>query len=67
MGTQPDGGDCPDTHPVRLPMLFFEILFSVDLDEFPHGEGVQPFRLACGDATGKKRDKKEIKRKAKNK
>eukprot|EP00026_Physarum_polycephalum_P007113 Phypoly_transcript_07167.p1 GENE.Phypoly_transcript_07167~~Phypoly_transcript_07167.p1 ORF type:complete len:541 (+),score=72.62 Phypoly_transcript_07167:29-1624(+) len=52
MGTEPDGGDCPPTHPVRLPMLFYEILFSVDLDEFPHGDGVQPFRLACGDATG---------------
>jgi len=22
------------------------------LDQFPHGDGVQPFRLACGDATG---------------
>jgi hypothetical protein len=33
-------------------MIFFEILFAVDLDLFPHGNGVQPFRLACGDSTG---------------
>jgi len=52
LGTQPDGGDCPDSHPVRLPMLFYEILFAVDLDQFPHGNGVQPFLLSCGDATG---------------
>jgi hypothetical protein len=31
-------------------MLFYEILFSVE--EFPHGNGVQPFRLSCGDSTG---------------
>jgi hypothetical protein len=48
----PDGGDCPASHPVRLPTLFYEILFSVNIDEFPHGNGVQPFRLACGDSTG---------------
>jgi len=48
----PDNGDCPASHPVRLPLLFYEVLFSVDLDQFPHGEGRQPFVLACGDATG---------------
>jgi hypothetical protein len=50
MGTNADVGDCPTSHPVRLPMLFYEILFSVE--EFPHGNGVQPFRLSCGDSTG---------------
>jgi len=48
----PDNGNCPSTHPVRLPLLFYEVLFSVDLDKFPHGEGRQPFVLACGDGTG---------------
>jgi len=48
----PDNGNCPASHPVRLPLVFFEILFSVDLDKFPHGNGVQPFVLACGDSTG---------------
>jgi len=47
-----DNGNCPSAFPVRLPMVFFEILFSVPLDQFPHGEGVQPFVLACGDSTG---------------
>jgi len=48
----PDNGNCPASHPVRLPLLFYEILFGVDLDKFPHGEGRQPFVLACGDSTG---------------
>lgn len=47
-----DGGDCPASHPVRLPMLFYEVLYSVNLDQFPHGDGVQPFVLSCGDSTG---------------
>lgn len=46
----PDGGDCPSTHPVRLPNIFFEAFYSVD--QFPHGTGTQPFVLACGDKTG---------------
>lgn len=46
----PDGGDCPSTHPVRLPNLFFEAFYTVS--DFPHGTGTQNFILACGDATG---------------
>jgi len=49
--TAPDGGDCPSSHPVRLPNLFFEAFYSVSA--FPHGDGTrQPFVLACGDPTG---------------
>lgn len=48
----PDLGDCPASHPVRLPTLFFEILYSVNQDQFPHGDGIQPFVLSCGDSTG---------------
>jgi len=46
----PDLGNCPASHPVRLPLLFYEILFSIA--SFPHGDGTQPFVLACGDSTG---------------
>jgi len=46
----PDGGNCPATHPVRIPGIFFELLFSVS--SFPHGKGVQPFLWSNGDATG---------------
>jgi hypothetical protein len=48
----PNNGNCPSSHPVRLPLLFYEVLFSVDLDQFPHGDGRQPFLLSCGDSTG---------------
>jgi hypothetical protein len=43
-------GDCPATHPVRLPALFFEAFYAVD--KFPHGTGRQPFVLSNGDPTG---------------
>eukprot|EP00026_Physarum_polycephalum_P014307 Phypoly_transcript_14805.p1 GENE.Phypoly_transcript_14805~~Phypoly_transcript_14805.p1 ORF type:complete len:314 (+),score=62.97 Phypoly_transcript_14805:33-944(+) len=52
---RPDGGNCPPTHPVRIPDLFFEAFYAVD--KFPHGaapngDGQQHFVLANGDATG---------------
>jgi len=47
---RPDGGNCPPTHPVRLPNLFFEAFYSVS--QFPHGTGRQPFVLGNGDPTG---------------
>lgn len=34
------------------PPLQKKVLFSVPLDQFPHGNGVQPFVLSCGDSTG---------------
>jgi hypothetical protein len=48
----PDHGDCPSTHPVRLPGVFFEILFDVNPTRFPHGNGHNPFVWSCGDSTG---------------
>jgi len=45
-----NNGNCPDTHPVRIPGLFFEAFYSVD--KFPHGDGRQPFVWSCGDPTG---------------
>jgi len=46
----PDGGNCPAAYPVRIPGVFFELLFSVAA--FPHGNGVQPFMWSNGDTTG---------------
>jgi hypothetical protein len=46
-------GKCPDTHPVHLPQLMYEIIFATE--EF-NGEGVwpedgsQPFVFSMGDA-----------------
>eukprot|EP01088_Endostelium_zonatum_P014628 TRINITY_DN328_c0_g1_i1.p1 TRINITY_DN328_c0_g1~~TRINITY_DN328_c0_g1_i1.p1 ORF type:complete len:553 (-),score=90.91 TRINITY_DN328_c0_g1_i1:36-1694(-) len=48
----PDGGDCPATHPVRIPGIFFEILFDVNPSKWPHGQGTNPFVWSCGDPTG---------------
>jgi len=45
-----NGGNCPSSHPVRLPGVFFEAFYAVD--KFPHGEGTQPFVLSNGDPTG---------------
>eukprot|EP01117_Protostelium_nocturnum_P001963 TRINITY_DN12618_c0_g1_i1.p1 TRINITY_DN12618_c0_g1~~TRINITY_DN12618_c0_g1_i1.p1 ORF type:complete len:582 (-),score=180.01 TRINITY_DN12618_c0_g1_i1:250-1995(-) len=45
-----NGGDCPATHPVRIPGIFFEAFYSVD--QFPHGTGTNPFVFSNGDPTG---------------
>jgi len=50
--SQYNTGNCPSTHPVRIPAVFYEILFSVVQLKLPHGNGVQPFVLAMGDPTG---------------
>lgn len=48
-------GKCPETHPVHLPQLMYEVIF--DTTEF-NGEGIwpedgsQPFVFSMGDATG---------------
>ena len=48
--TRYNSGDCPPTHPVRVPGIFYEAIYSVA--EFPHGQGNQPFVLSNGDPTG---------------
>jgi len=45
-----NNGNCPATHPVRIPGVFFEAFYSVD--KFPHGTGKNPFVWANGDPTG---------------
>jgi len=48
--TMYNGGDCPPTHPELIPIIFFEVSYSVD--KFPHGKGTNPFVWSCGDPTG---------------
>ncbi|EAU82517.2 hypothetical protein CC1G_12254 [Coprinopsis cinerea okayama7 len=48
-------GECPETHPVRIPLLFMETVW--DTRAFNHlweedGSGNQPFVLSMGDPTG---------------
>jgi len=45
-----EGGDCPNTHPVRIPGVFFEHLYSTT--GFPHGDGKNRFLWSMGDPTG---------------
>ncbi|KAI0823488.1 WSC-domain-containing protein [Trametes gibbosa] len=44
-----NSGDCPDSHPVHLVSLFYEMFVSVDQFEY-HGKGT--WVLANGDTTG---------------
>lgn len=45
-----NNGDCPASHPVRLPFVFYEVSFSIT--GFPRQTTYQPFTWACGDDTG---------------
>ncbi|GAA5941888.1 hypothetical protein JCM10213_008153, partial [Rhodosporidiobolus nylandii] len=50
-----ESGECPSTHKVRLPTLFYEIQYYVQaIEPFRHltKNPSQPFLLANGDATG---------------
>lgn len=49
------GGNCPATHPVRIPQLMYEVVWDTtpfnDKSEWPE-DGSQPFVLSTGDPTG---------------
>ncbi|KEZ45374.1 hypothetical protein SAPIO_CDS2203 [Scedosporium apiospermum] len=49
------GGNCPDTHPVRIPQLMYEVNWDTsgfnDQSQWPE-DGSQPFVLSMGDPTG---------------
>ncbi|KAH8654424.1 hypothetical protein BGZ60DRAFT_495879 [Tricladium varicosporioides] len=49
------GGDCPTTHPVRIPQLMYEVVWDTtpfnNKAEWP-ADGSQPFVLSTGDPTG---------------
>jgi hypothetical protein len=46
-------GKCPDTHPVHLPQLMFEIMFDTrpfNKEDLWNEDGSQPFVFSMGDA-----------------
>ncbi|KAF2017314.1 hypothetical protein BU24DRAFT_344681 [Aaosphaeria arxii CBS 175.79] len=54
-GTFESGGPCPASHPVKLPQLFYEVIFDTtkfnDKSLWPT-DGSQPFVWSFGDQTG---------------
>ncbi|KAI5916968.1 hypothetical protein F4810DRAFT_716924 [Camillea tinctor] len=54
-GTFESNGDCPATHPVKLPQLMFEVIWDTapfnDRSLWPE-DGSQPFIFSQGDSTG---------------
>jgi len=54
-GTFESGGTCPDTHPVHIPQVMYEIMFDTsgfnDKSQWPE-DGSQPFFWSMGDKTG---------------
>ncbi|PWZ03577.1 hypothetical protein BCV70DRAFT_142299, partial [Testicularia cyperi] len=49
LGPHPDNGDCPSTHPIRLPTLFYEFIWAVDGQ---NNANYSQWVLANGDAVG---------------
>jgi hypothetical protein len=45
-----DGGTCPSSHPVHLPMLFYEVIYEVQ--NFPFNADGPTWVFAQGDTTG---------------
>ena len=54
-GTFESGGPCPSTHPVRIPQVFYEVIWDTrqfnDQGLWPE-DGSQPFVWSYGDFTG---------------
>jgi hypothetical protein len=47
------GGSCPSSHPVRMPTLFFEIVWDTrQFNNMWPTDGSQPFIFSQGDPTG---------------
>ena len=55
-GTFESNGKCPDTHPVKIPQLFFETIWDTtkfnDKALWPADATQQPFVWSQGDSTG---------------
>ena len=54
-GTFESGGPCPATHPVRIPQLFYEVVWDTtafNAKELWPADGGQPFVWSQGDRTG---------------
>ncbi|KAK4646043.1 hypothetical protein QC761_206880 [Podospora bellae-mahoneyi] len=53
-GTFESGGPCPASHPVRMPQVFYEVVWDTKIfnnEEWPE-DGSSPFVWSFGDATG---------------
>ena len=50
LGGHPDGGQCPDDHPVPMISIFYEFIF--DTGDFAWYGSEQPFVYSMGDSTG---------------
>ncbi|KAI1344662.1 hypothetical protein F5Y15DRAFT_421829 [Xylariaceae sp. FL0016] len=54
-GTFESGGPCPSTHPVKIPQLFYEVIWDTsafnNAADWP-ADGSQPFVWSFGDTTG---------------
>ncbi|KAM7184301.1 protein of unknown function (DUF1996) domain containing protein [Rhypophila sp. PSN 637] len=55
-GTFESNGPCPSTHPVKIPQLFYEVIWDTtpfnDKALWPEKSGQQPFVWSQGDSTG---------------
>jgi len=53
-GTFESGGRCPDSHPVRVGQVMYEVVWDASAfkDEWEEGGGGQPFVWSMGDGTG---------------
>ncbi|KAF1944612.1 hypothetical protein EJ02DRAFT_340371 [Clathrospora elynae] len=55
-GSFESGGPCPESHPVKMPQLMYEVMWDTTLfnDEslWPEKHGSQPFVYSMGDGTG---------------
>ncbi|KAL2198278.1 hypothetical protein P885DRAFT_68431 [Corynascus similis CBS 632.67] len=55
-GTFESGGPCPSTHPVRIPQLFYEVIWDTtkfnSREMWPEDGESQPFVWSQGDSTG---------------
>ncbi|KAI1483130.1 hypothetical protein F4774DRAFT_368241 [Daldinia eschscholtzii] len=54
-GTFESGGACPSTHPVKIPQLFYEVIWDTRAFNNPNDwptDGSQPFVWSFGDPTG---------------
>lgn len=47
-----DGGNCPSTHPIAYPQLFYEFIYPVGKFPFNTTAGAVNYALANGDTTG---------------
>ncbi|TPX11941.1 uncharacterized protein E0L32_007439 [Thyridium curvatum] len=51
-GTFESVGECPSSHPVRLPQIMYEVMWDFNDRELWPEDGSQPFVWSTGDSTG---------------